>query len=65
MDDSTLRIEIALRAGMIAKAALEMVNLDPRLVILQIHQVESQIYDLDAVIRKSREARDHGGSVHL
>jgi hypothetical protein len=40
-DDSTLRIEIALRAGLIAKAALELINLDPRVAFLQVHQVES------------------------
>lgn len=51
-DDSSLRIEIALRASLIAKAALEMVNMDPRLAVLQVREVEIQIAELKQKLRK-------------
>ena len=45
-DDSGLRIEIALRAGMIAKSVLEMINLEPQIVPLQINEVAKQLTEL-------------------
>jgi hypothetical protein len=45
-DDSSLRIDIALRAALIAKAVLEMINLDPRLVPMQVNEVAKQLQAL-------------------
>jgi hypothetical protein len=53
-DDSSLRIEIALRAGMIAKAVLEMINLEPRLVPLQINEVAKMLAELQAKVRAAK-----------
>lgn len=56
-DESTLRIEIALRAGMIAKAALEMISLSPSLVLLQINEVAKALGELKAKVARSEEAK--------
>lgn len=49
--DGTLRIEIGLRAALIAKAALEMINLEPRICALQLREVVKQVSELDAKLR--------------
>lgn len=52
MNESQLRVEIALRAGMMAKACLEMINLDPRFARLQLAEVAKQIRELDLKLQK-------------
>ena len=46
MSESSLRVEIALRTAMIAKQVLEIMNMDPRLVPLQINEVAKQLQEL-------------------
>lgn len=52
MNDASLRIEIAIRAGMMAKACLELINLDPRLARLQLSEVAKQLRELDDKMKK-------------
>ncbi|MDR3741619.1 MAG: hypothetical protein P4L40_21580 [Terracidiphilus sp.] len=52
MDDSSLRIEIAIRAALIAKSVLELVNLDPRLASLQLADVMKQVRALEEKVRR-------------
>ncbi len=50
MSDSSLRVEIAMRSALIAKATLEMLNLEPRLVHFQLCEVVKQIKEMDDVV---------------
>jgi len=45
--DSALKIDIALRSALIARAVLECINLDPHLVRLQLSEAARQIRELD------------------
>lgn len=49
-DDSALRIQIALRAAMAAKATLEVINLEPRFVRLQLTEVLKMVRELNAIL---------------
>ena len=47
MSDSAVRIEVSLRAAMIAKAALDLLNLEPCLCRLQLAEVARLIGETD------------------
>jgi hypothetical protein len=51
-DDSAIRIELALRGGMIAKAALELTNLAPELGYLQLVEVVKHVRETDEFLKK-------------
>jgi hypothetical protein len=42
-DDSSVRIELALRGAQIAKCALELMSLSPEIAMLQICRIEKEI----------------------
>ena len=50
-DNSALRIEITIRAAMIARDVLQMVGMEPQLVRLLLRDVVQQIQALDAKIK--------------
>lgn len=57
---SGLRVEIAVRAAMIAKAALEIVGMEPRLAQLQLNEVARQIHELATTLRNGPVAPSGG-----
>lgn len=52
-DDSAFRVEIGLRAGMIAKAALGMLGKGPRMAQLHLADVIKQVADCDKWLKKA------------
>lgn len=49
---SAIKIEIALRAGVVAKASLELLSLEPEFARLQIQEVAKHLRDLDDFIER-------------
>ena len=49
-----MKIDIALRSALIARAVLECINLDPHLVRLQLSEVARQIRELDERLAKGK-----------
>lgn len=52
-DDSTVRIELGLRAAHLAKVCLEMLSLSPQLARLQLHQIAQELKDVDEFLKKN------------
>jgi predicted RNase H-like nuclease len=50
MNDSALRVEIALRGARLAKSALELMSLSPDLVRLQLCEIVKQVREIDALV---------------
>ena len=50
-EDSSVRIEIALRAAHLAKCCLELLNLQPQLASLQMRRITEELSDLHAFLR--------------
>lgn len=51
-DDSAVRVEIGLRGALIAKSALQLTGIDPRLARLQLIEVATQLRELDVFLQK-------------
>lgn len=45
-DDSAIRIEITIRAAMLAKAVLELLNMSPEIAVLQAADIHRQTVEL-------------------
>jgi hypothetical protein len=45
-DEAALRIEITIRAAMIARSVLEMINMDSELALLQLVEASKQMNEL-------------------
>lgn len=53
-NESSLRIEITVRVAMIAKAALDMLGMEPSLVLLQLREVVQQVQGLETAVRSHK-----------
>jgi hypothetical protein len=51
-DDAAIRIEVSLRAARIAKCALDLMNLDPMIVPLQLVEVVKEVRQLDDMLKR-------------
>ena len=49
--ESSARVEIGLRAAIIAKAALEMLGMEPPICRLQIKEVEDRVTEMKAFLK--------------
>lgn len=49
---SSLRIELALRAARLGKACLEIVGMDPSMVRLQLCEIVSQVREIEECVGK-------------
>ena len=49
--ESSARVEIGLRAAIIAKAALEMLGMEPMICRLQIKEVEDRVTEMKTFLK--------------
>ena len=52
-DEPKIRVELGLRGAMIAKAALELIGLNPRLAHLQLVEIVKHVKETDEFLRKN------------
>lgn len=51
-EDSATRVEVGLRGALLAKSALELLSVDPKLARLCLADVAEHLRDLDEFLRK-------------